>query len=77
MYKSFFALLKQASKELDSNWILMKQGLKDTPSIENWLCEVLPKESNVGVNPFLYSSGKYTIYHRPITMVLFILALIF
>lgn len=45
----------QAQKELDSNWELMKMGLDDTPSIEEWLCTVLSPKSNVGINPFLYS----------------------
>jgi Xaa-Pro aminopeptidase len=30
----------QAEKELDSNWQLMKQGLPDTPSQEDWLNSV-------------------------------------
>ncbi|XP_076804683.1 xaa-Pro aminopeptidase 1-like [Clavelina lepadiformis] len=49
----------QAEQELDTNWILMKMGLKDTPSIEDWLCSVLPEGSYVGVNPFLYSSSSW------------------
>lgn len=49
----------QASKQLDSNWTLMRQGEKETPSIEDWLCQVLPNDSFVGVNPFLYSSGAW------------------
>jgi len=35
----------------------MKIGLKETPTIEDWLCNSLPPKSCVGVNPFLYSSG--------------------
>lgn len=30
----------QAEKELDSNWVLMKQGLPETPSQEEWLDSV-------------------------------------
>ena len=41
----------------------MKQGLKETPSIEDWLCDVLPVKSFVGVNPFLYSSSMTMLYY--------------
>jgi len=36
----------------------MKAGMKETPSIEEWLCSELASGSNVGVNPFLYSSSE-------------------
>uniref|UniRef100_H2ZLT7 Xaa-Pro aminopeptidase 1 n=1 Tax=Ciona savignyi TaxID=51511 RepID=H2ZLT7_CIOSA len=49
----------QAEKELDSNWNLMKMGMKETPSIEDWLCSVLPTCSYVGVNPFLYPENSW------------------
>lgn len=49
----------QAEKELDSSWVLMKMGVKDTPCIEDWLNSVLPKNSNVGVNPYLFASNSW------------------
>ena len=30
----------QASKELDQNWTLMKDGLPDVPKVEEWLAKV-------------------------------------
>lgn len=49
----------QAEQELDQSWILMKMGLKETPSIEDWLSKVLPPNSNVGVNATLYASNSW------------------
>ncbi|XP_035204460.1 xaa-Pro aminopeptidase 1-like, partial [Stegodyphus dumicola] len=43
----------QAEQQLDGNWILMKDGLTETPSESKWLCNVLPVASRVGVDPFL------------------------
>lgn len=47
----------QAEYELDppGAWILMKQGLPDTPSIEKWLSDNLPANSTVGTDPFFIS----------------------
>lgn len=49
----------QASQELDSNWSLMKDGLPETPSIAEWLCHNLPKNSNVGIDATLYQHDLY------------------
>ncbi|XP_075732364.1 aminopeptidase P isoform X5 [Rhipicephalus microplus] len=43
----------QAEQQLDSNWILMKDGIPGTPSQGEWLCKVLSTGSRVGVDPFL------------------------
>ncbi|XP_063474035.1 xaa-Pro aminopeptidase 1 isoform X10 [Symphalangus syndactylus] len=43
----------QAAKQMDSNWTLMKMGLKDTPTQEDWLVSVLPEGSRVGVDPLI------------------------
>ncbi|KNE58607.1 hypothetical protein AMAG_04170 [Allomyces macrogynus ATCC 38327] len=43
----------QASQQLDSNWILQKFGLPETPTKEAWLADVLPPSSRVGVDPTL------------------------
>ncbi|XP_017006986.2 xaa-Pro aminopeptidase ApepP [Drosophila takahashii] len=46
---------QQAEKQLDSNWVLMRDGLTTTPSIGAWLAKNLPKGSFVGVDPRLLS----------------------
>ncbi|KAJ3208871.1 hypothetical protein HDU67_006496 [Dinochytrium kinnereticum] len=43
----------QASQQLDSNWILQKSGMPEVPSKEEWLLQVLPPASNVGLDPTL------------------------
>ncbi|XP_051002723.1 xaa-Pro aminopeptidase 1 [Acomys russatus] len=43
----------QAAKQMDNNWTLMKMGLKDTPTQEDWLVSVLPEGSRVGVDPLI------------------------
>ena len=45
----------QASKQLDSNWILMKSGLPGVPTKEKWLADALPPQSRVGIDPQLIS----------------------
>lgn len=41
----------QALKELSSEWTLMKDRLPETPTIEQWLVDNLPRGSVVGVDP--------------------------
>ncbi|KAI9193136.1 peptidase M24, structural domain-containing protein [Polychytrium aggregatum] len=43
----------QASQQLDSNWILQKAGLPNVPTKEEWLLDVLPPSSKIGVDPKL------------------------
>jgi len=38
----------QASQELDSDWIMMKDGIPGTPSITEWLIEKVPVGGTVG-----------------------------
>ncbi|KAM0753126.1 Creatinase/aminopeptidase [Meredithblackwellia eburnea MCA 4105] len=45
----------QAAKELDSNWTLMKVGLKDVPTWDEYLC-TLPSGTRVGTDAQLTSS---------------------
>lgn len=49
----------QAAEELDSNWILMKDGLPDTPTFSEWLKDVLVSEAKVGVDPYLMSHNSF------------------
>jgi len=49
----------QATKELDSNWTLMKDGLPETPSQGDWLASTL-SGGNVGVDPLLMSGTSWS-----------------
>ncbi|KAJ4923154.1 hypothetical protein JOQ06_016494, partial [Pogonophryne albipinna] len=46
----------QASQQMDNNWSLMKMGLKETPSQEDWLISILPENSKVGVDPWIIAA---------------------
>merc|ERR1719233_2607265 len=48
----------QATKEMDENWTLMKDGLVETPSQAEWLCTSLVS-GNVGVDPMLMSATAW------------------
>ena len=41
----------QASKQLDSNWVLLKQGLQDVPTWQEWSAEQSEGGKVVGVDP--------------------------
>ncbi|KAL8946116.1 MAG: hypothetical protein Q9222_007444 [Ikaeria aurantiellina] len=41
----------QASKQLDSNWNLLKQGLEDVPTWQEWTAEQSEGHKTVGVDP--------------------------
>ncbi|XP_074312294.1 aminopeptidase P2 [Silene latifolia] len=45
----------QAEKELSSCWILMRAGNTGVPTMAEWLNDVLPSGSKVGIDPFLFS----------------------
>lgn len=46
----------QGAQQLEGTGIqLMKEGLPETPSIENWLCANLAEETTVGVDGMLFS----------------------
>ncbi|XP_030309342.1 xaa-Pro aminopeptidase 1 isoform X3 [Calypte anna] len=49
----------QAAHQMDNNWTLMKMGLKDTPTQEDWLVSVLPEGSKVGVDPFMIPADQW------------------
>lgn len=41
----------QASKQLDANWLLLKQGLEDVPTWQEWTAEQSEGNKTVGVDP--------------------------
>lgn len=41
----------QATKQLDSNWLLLKQGLQDVPTWQEWSAEQAENGKVVGVDP--------------------------
>lgn len=43
----------QASQQIDANWTLMRDGLPDVPTQDEWLCRHLPVNAAVGADPFL------------------------
>uniref|UniRef100_H3AJ55 Xaa-Pro aminopeptidase 1 n=1 Tax=Latimeria chalumnae TaxID=7897 RepID=H3AJ55_LATCH len=49
----------QAAQQMDSNWTVMKMGLKETPTQEDWLISVLPEGSKVGVDPFILQADQW------------------
>ncbi|CAG8638527.1 5794_t:CDS:10 [Dentiscutata erythropus] len=46
----------QASKQLDNNWKLMKQGLPDVPTWQEYLVQNLQKGSKIGIDPTLITA---------------------
>ncbi|KAI1001740.1 putative Xaa-Pro aminopeptidase P [Podosphaera aphanis] len=46
----------QASKQLDSNWLLLKYGLQDVPSWQDWTADQSQGGKVVGVDPTLISA---------------------
>jgi len=49
----------QARQEMDTNWMLMKGGLPDTPTQTNWMLKNLEPGSIVGVDPMLISCKSW------------------
>lgn len=47
----------QASKQLDNNWTLLKQGLQDVPTWQDWSAEESAGGKVVGVDPTLLTSS--------------------
>ncbi|XP_062845628.1 xaa-Pro aminopeptidase 1 [Trichomycterus rosablanca] len=57
----------QASQQMDNNWNLMKMGLKETPSQEDWLINVLPENSRVGVDPWIIAADQWKIMAKALS----------
>ncbi|KAK5098846.1 hypothetical protein LTS08_006224 [Lithohypha guttulata] len=47
----------QASKQLDSNWQLLKQGLEDVPTWQEWTIEQAEGGKTVGVDPTVITAS--------------------
>ncbi|KAI1129599.1 aminopeptidase-like protein [Nemania abortiva] len=47
----------QASKQLDDNWVLLKQGIQDVPTWQEWSAEQAEGGKAVAVDPTLLTSG--------------------
>ncbi|PVI02735.1 putative Xaa-Pro aminopeptidase P [Periconia macrospinosa] len=47
----------QASKQLDSNWELLKQGLQDVPTIQDWTADQVEGGKVVGVDPSVVTAA--------------------
>lgn len=45
----------QASQQLSEDWSLMKAGLKDVLTVEEWLAKHLSSGDTVGIDPYLSS----------------------
>lgn len=48
----------QASKQLDSNWLLLKQGIQDVPTWQEWTTTEAAGGKVVGVDPTLLASAS-------------------
>ena len=50
----------QAEQQLDSScWMLMKDRLPETPTIQDWINKTIPPNSKVGADPFLISQTQW------------------
>ncbi|KAG8853749.1 hypothetical protein FRB96_008003 [Tulasnella sp. 330] len=47
----------QAAEQMDSNWTLMKQGLPDVPTWQDFLHKELPPNSRIGIDPTLIAAS--------------------
>ncbi|KAG0303474.1 hypothetical protein BGZ97_001910, partial [Linnemannia gamsii] len=46
----------QASQQLDSNWTLMKSGLPEVPTWQDYLVKNLPAGSRIGIDPLVFTA---------------------
>ncbi|MCQ8780543.1 aminopeptidase P family N-terminal domain-containing protein, partial [Escherichia coli] len=47
----------QAEKQLDANWELLKQGLQDVPTIQEWTADQVAGGKVVSVDPAVVTGG--------------------
>ena len=48
----------QAQKQLDESWLLLKQGLQDVPTWQEWAAEQAQDNKVVGVDPTVISASE-------------------
>jgi Xaa-Pro aminopeptidase len=56
----------QASKQLDANWELLKQGLQDVPTWQDWAADEAAGGKTVGLDPTLIPSSVAEKLHESI-----------
>ncbi|XP_070188539.1 xaa-Pro aminopeptidase 1-like isoform X2 [Littorina saxatilis] len=49
----------EADDALDCNWILMRMGIKDVPTLTEWMVSVLNASNVVGADPFLVPNSNW------------------
>lgn len=54
----------QAENEVDSNWMVMKMGLPETPSVENWIASQLQAEESVSSDPKICAAEKWLAWKK-------------
>lgn len=57
----------QAAAQLDHNWTLMKAGLPNIPTLEEWLVKELAGEDRVGIDPLLISAELFEKYDKALS----------
>ncbi|XP_065919965.1 xaa-Pro aminopeptidase 1-like [Dysidea avara] len=57
----------QAEAQLDHSWTLMKAGLPNTPTLEEWLAKELTAEDHVGIDPSLVSAELFEKYDKALS----------
>jgi Xaa-Pro aminopeptidase len=57
----------QASRQLDHNWQLMRQGLPNVPTLTEWMKKQLKSGASVGYDPSLVSEELYNQWKEPLT----------
>ncbi|KAF8978402.1 hypothetical protein BGZ46_006497 [Entomortierella lignicola] len=50
----------QASQQLDSNWTLMKSGLPNVPTWQEYIVKNLPPGSRIGIDPLVFTATDAT-----------------
>ncbi|KAF9917471.1 hypothetical protein BGZ65_012858, partial [Modicella reniformis] len=48
----------QASQQLDPNWTLMKSGLPEVPTWQEYLVKNLPAGSRIGIDPNVFTANR-------------------
>jgi Xaa-Pro aminopeptidase len=54
----------QATKQLDSNWQLMKVGMPKVPTWQDWVAEISQEGKTVGIDPTVITVGKHSTFLR-------------